>query len=289
MEYSFLNDLNPKVLYATTMNYDDKIMQKVAFGYRTVTAYEVDYIVEGDGYIITNGVKYPAKRGALFFLTPGMEIYGIPSYRDYFLILDLFDETKKSSDTLELLNKIDYNRFVSPFPLMIMMHNPDYMDRIFNSLLNEYINISETSEFKIKSLLFQAFFEILNQVESDILTINRSKSYRENYKKINDVKDYINKNLKHHFNLDELCNSIGLSKYYFCSVFSEIVGLSPINYINLCRINKAKNMLLNTRQCVKEIAFECGFENEPYFYKSFKKIVGETPSEYAQKNKLWRF
>ena len=43
-------------------------------------------------------------------------------------------------------------------------------------------------------------------------------------------------------------------------------------------------MLLEAEKSIKEIIIECGFENQSYFFRLFKKTVGVTPSVYAQRN-----
>jgi YesN/AraC family two-component response regulator len=59
-----------------------------------------------------------------------------------------------------------------------------------------------------------------------------------------------------------------------------MTGMTLINYINSKRVIKAKELLLKTNKNVTAIAEEVGFKSAPYFYRTFKKYVGLTPSEY---------
>ena len=47
-------------------------------------------------------------------------------------------------------------------------------------------------------------------------------------------------------------------------------------------INEAKNILISTEYSLKEIAFQCAFNDEKYFLKVFKKIEGVSPTEYKK-------
>ena len=62
-------------------------------------------------------------------------------------------------------------------------------------------------------------------------------------------------------------------------LFLRYQNQSPKEYLTSCRIQKALQMLLNTRSRICEIAQACGFANENYFIKVFRKYLGKTPGE----------
>ncbi|MBQ9798049.1 MAG: helix-turn-helix domain-containing protein [Clostridia bacterium] len=72
----------------------------------------------------------------------------------------------------------------------------------------------------------------------------------------------------------EACN-ISLSS--FRSLFSKQFGVSPVQYRNNLRIERAKQQLTEGIYSVNEIAYACGFENIGYFCRYYKKVVGEAP------------
>ena len=65
--------------------------------------------------------------------------------------------------------------------------------------------------------------------------------------------------------------------------FHEYLGVSPKAYLCKLRMNKALELLTEKRLSVKEIAFSCGFSDEKFFSRTFKKTYGFPPSE-LQKN-----
>ena len=80
--------------------------------------------------------------------------------------------------------------------------------------------------------------------------------------------------------LDELAARAGYSKYHFCRVFKQQTGYSPWHYITMLRIERARALLLETRQSVKEIAAELGFPNADYFARIFAAHTGLRPTQY---------
>lgn len=97
---------------------------------------------------------------------------------------------------------------------------------------------------------------------------------------------YIRKNHSRHITLDELALYCNVSKQQIIRYFKSTFGTTPINYILEYKISKAKEyMLFQSHLSVKEIALELGFDNQHYFSRIFKKITGETPSEYKYRVK----
>ena len=85
--------------------------------------------------------------------------------------------------------------------------------------------------------------------------------------------------------IDDIATEVGLSKYHFSREFKKITGISPINYINMLRCEKAKRMLISGGHTVSYVQESCGFENASYFSKVFKRFSGTTPAGYAEKTK----
>ncbi len=74
----------------------------------------------------------------------------------------------------------------------------------------------------------------------------------------------------------------GVSERYLRKLFSAYMNVPPLGYLNSLRVGKAKELLHNTGQSIKEVAFLCGFNSTEYFVRMFKKEVGTTPKIYQQ-------
>lgn len=76
--------------------------------------------------------------------------------------------------------------------------------------------------------------------------------------------------------LAELCN---ISKYHFCRVFKQHMGMTVTQYIINYRISLADSMLKDENQSIKSIAEICGFGDVSYFYQCYKRVKGTSPGK----------
>lgn len=90
---------------------------------------------------------------------------------------------------------------------------------------------------------------------------------------------YIENHLLDALTLDKLADELFLNKYYMCHMFKKETGTTIFNYIFLCRISKAKTLLLQGKS-VTEACYEAGFRDYTNFITAFKKVTGYTPKKY---------
>lgn len=96
--------------------------------------------------------------------------------------------------------------------------------------------------------------------------------------------DHIQSNLHQPIKIETLAEMCHCSTCYFSRQFHSVVGMSFRSYVSLKRTEIAKHMLLTQpNEKISSIAFQCGFHDEAYFTRHFKKKVGITPSSYRQK------
>ena len=66
-------------------------------------------------------------------------------------------------------------------------------------------------------------------------------------------------------------------------MFKKITRINFTDYLSRVRIEKSKNLLLNPNLRISEIAFEIGFQSLTHFNRVFKRITGQSPTEYRAK------
>ena len=92
---------------------------------------------------------------------------------------------------------------------------------------------------------------------------------------------YIENHFSENISLDDLARTAGFNKRYFCKIFKSLTTKTPIEYLNLYRINIAKKMLLdNSTISVSEVAYACGYNDSAYFIRIFKKTLNTTPAKF---------
>lgn len=102
------------------------------------------------------------------------------------------------------------------------------------------------------------------------------------YLKILPAIEYIAKNYNKNICNDELASVTELSTVYFRKLFKEVMGISPIKYIQSVKTKKAKEMLSSDYSSITDIAYSLGYDNVYEFSRSFKKYVGISPTQYEK-------
>jgi YesN/AraC family two-component response regulator len=93
---------------------------------------------------------------------------------------------------------------------------------------------------------------------------------------------YIQQNYNRSFSLEELSETIGVSKSYLSRIFKMDTGIPLWDYLNRYRIQKAKEFLLTTDESITTIAASVGYEDTSYFSRVFHEIAGCSPRAYRQ-------
>ena len=94
------------------------------------------------------------------------------------------------------------------------------------------------------------------------------------------AKEYILEHQGEKLSLGQVARAVNMSTFYFCKTFKKVAGINFTDYLSRVRIEKSKNLLLNPNLRVSEIAFEVGFQSLTHFNRVFKKILGQSPTEY---------
>jgi signal transduction histidine kinase/DNA-binding LacI/PurR family transcriptional regulator/AraC-like DNA-binding protein len=95
---------------------------------------------------------------------------------------------------------------------------------------------------------------------------------------------YIQQNYTRSFSLEEVSETIGVSKSYLSRIFKMDMGISPWEYLNRFRTQKAKELLLLTDESITMIAADVGYEDVGYFGRVFHDITGCSPRAFRQQH-----
>ena len=85
------------------------------------------------------------------------------------------------------------------------------------------------------------------------------------------------------FNVDDLCNIVGMSRTSLYNKMKTLTTQSPSDLIREARMTRAAEMLLANEYTIMEVSDRMGFSEPKYFREVFKKHFGMTPSEYIKK------
>lgn len=94
------------------------------------------------------------------------------------------------------------------------------------------------------------------------------------------ARQFIQDNQAEDLSLGDVAKAVNMSTFYFCKMFKKATGLNFTDYVSRVRIEKAKNLLLNPNLRISEIAYEVGFQSLTHFNRVFKRIMGQSPTEF---------
>jgi AraC family transcriptional regulator len=92
---------------------------------------------------------------------------------------------------------------------------------------------------------------------------------------------YIEATLGSKLAIGDIADLVALSEGHFRRAFKHSLGSSPMTYVAMRRVERAKVLMASTREGLTDIALACGFADQSHFNRSFRRIVGMSPG-------LWR-
>lgn len=131
--------------------------------------------------------------------------------------------------------------------------------------------------------------------ETEICRINYNNARENRTKRIIDnarnsdeqttikyLKEYVENNYIYDISMQEAAEEMGYSDAYFSKLFKQYFNQNFTAYLTEYRIKKAKELLSNTNNSIKDISRMVGYTDPNYFAKIFKRIVGEIPSKFRE-------
>lgn len=101
---------------------------------------------------------------------------------------------------------------------------------------------------------------------------------------VEQAKEYVEEHYYENLMLADVAQKVGISSGYLSTLFQRQMAKGFVDYLNEVRIEHACTYLRQNYLKVYEIAYRVGFKDEKYFSKVFKKVTGQSPSEYQKQN-----
>ncbi len=220
-------------------------------------------IAEGKGVVSFNGKTVNVKNGDVLFVPP-CNSYANESVKDgdyrYFWF---------SFEGGEIISYLKSKSFYKECEVI----NSNFFDKICLSITKFLLeNTQETvNEEKFNHL----FFEMLEYLSNVLIVKKREEDY------IDKIFELINDNYENSsFNIKAISDSLHLSHSWLCALFKSKTKHTMQQWLINVRLNKAKELLVDTDLSVSNIAYLCGFNDALYFSTSFKKMYSMSPTCY---------
>lgn len=127
----------------------------------------------------------------------------------------------------------------------------------------------------------ERFYLLLEQLLRDYAETGVSAPEDTRRAEVRGVCEYLAAHLEDPVSLDELGKIAGLSKYHLLRAFTKETGITPYNYLETLRIDRAKS-LLKQGMSPAAVAQNAGFSDQSHFTNAFKRFIGLTPGQFRR-------
>jgi AraC-like DNA-binding protein len=97
------------------------------------------------------------------------------------------------------------------------------------------------------------------------------------------AKAFISANLAQEMTLEQVATHAHVSPFHFCKIFKRSTGVTYTDYVTRARVEKARKLLMRPTARITEIAYDVGFQSLSHFNRSFRRIHGESPTEFRSR------
>ena len=224
------------------------------------------YIESGYGFFTLNGALYTPEAGEMVLLPAGQTVsFGTMVNRPpYFQYWADFDARVGSRPFFDLVS----------LPPLARVPAPE-TTAAFRQLANLRDERGAAAALMRKSLLYQLISLYIRAAGEENLLLSVDPP-------LYDVLQYIEDNLERKISAEELAALLHYSVSYFVRYFKRYMHCTPIEYINMAKIQRAKSLLLGTDMSIRRIAVELSFSDESYFSRVFRYYTGHSPTYFRK-------
>ena len=243
-------------------------------GYRinrpTFPYHTLEFITRGRGTLKLQGKKTELNPGTVFYYGPGIyhEIYSDKndSLEKYFVNI----KGEKAAYFLEVELALSGRVFHTSTPNAIL--------QTYEELIQYGLIQSPWTEKLCSSLAETLIYKIASSA------IKHGDSRTEAFATFKRCKNSIAVNYGKYRSLEAAAEDCSINPAYLCRLFKKFDHQSPYQYILRLQMNYAADRLLDDKLQIQEIAFDMGFENPQHFSRTFKKVIGFSPTELIKQS-----
>jgi two-component system, response regulator YesN len=147
--------------------------------------------------------------------------------------------------------------------------------------VNQFINLSlETSNRSI----FSNYRDFITFIEESQKNQTETRNLNDEHEVLAFIDEHIRRNITGKITIEEIAELVHKNSSYLGRFFKKHKKVNFVDYVNRLRVEKAREMLLESEMYIYDIGKAAGYANLKYFYKIFKKLTGVSPTEYRKRN-----
>lgn len=274
MDYSvMLNDitsnLSVKILKCFCIKHDSSWVEK-----KTKTDYTLWNITEGNLWIKINSNTFFVQKGDIIFFYPGNKYTAWTDENGCQFFFTMFK--LEMGNSIDLLSNINLAGIIEK----------KYIKNKSNQFYKQFIKLYTTAQhvpFKLYVVFLNYLYEVIELAKSNHCIHFYTQMNTITSPSMQFIIDYINEHFGENISAKQLANLAELSEKCFISKFKAMVGVPPKQYITMCRMRKAAELITDTDKKINEIAHILGYADQYAFSKAFRKYYEESPINFRKK------
>ncbi|MDF2653385.1 MAG: transcriptional regulator, AraC family [Paenibacillus sp.] len=228
-------------------------------------------MIDGKVKYTINDRTVIGEKGELLFIPVGTLRTGENFEGEHQKITVLFKHSEEDAQELPFLRDAHFNK--------CKIRNQEYIKRRFERLYLEAKGDNKFNSYVVTGILLELVG--MTAREFELMEVTPIK-----LKLTNELQKYLIAHYRQSIHIEQLAALIHRSANYTISMFREVVGVSPIQYVHQLRMKEACNLLTNSDLSITEISNYLGYYDHSYFFRIFKKYTSMSPTEYKHSGSL---
>ena len=242
--------------------------------------YEIIRVDQGTLQFKLNGHEHTGRPGDFFIIQDGALHGGIPQHCRYeCIVFDIHSVAELNPTCKQLIQPVLFGG--SQFNEHITAPG-EQLRKAGETLFSSFTLQEDYAPFLTIGAMY-TFIGLLLGHYTQTRVLKPQEAELRRLARIKDVLRLIRNHYNEEITLDDLASSAHMNKRYFCRYFKEMMGKTPIQYLNYYRVECACELLSTSGRTVSEVAMACGFNNISYFIRVFGAHKGVTPSLYSNR------
>lgn len=241
--------------------------------------FEICVIIDGTVNVLTGSETSSVSKDGIILFNQSQP-HEIRSVRQNALILSVQISHKFCDDYFPGLKNIEFD--VTDLASQLDTKQQTTLRNLLTDAALHYFQKDFGFELNCMGLLNMLFYQLLNLVPYHTISdAERSLSLKKN-KRLKRILDYAEDHYTEKLLLTDIAQSEDLSLNYLSHLFKNSFSITFQQYVNNLRIEKAKQLILNSDMKLLDICMECGFSDGKYMNRLFCQQYGCTPKEYRK-------
>lgn len=229
--------------------------------------YLIHYILDGEGEFQFNNIRYNLTKGQGFLIEPDYQTTYISDEKNPWTYIWIGFSGKSAGSIVDSLGLSQDN------PIFTCSEGEKLKKYVMEIIRHNHSTPEDT--YRAMGMFF-LFISTLAQSQKSQLAVTDSNTY------VRHAISYIHRHIHEPILVEDVADYVGLNRSYLSVLFKTHTGMTPIRYIQNCRITKARHLLESSRLSVESIAYSCGYQKPESLMKVFRQTYGCSPTAYRK-------